>query len=132
MTICSPARVILLCGAATLMSGTGCATRSDLETLNQELSQKLATTDASVQTQIGELRKELREELARTLQAVHAETVKVTKELQDAQRVMEQTLLSNYKMEEATLKGRLRVLTQTRERLESVISRQHPEVAHTQ
>ena len=50
-------------GLILLLGGMGCATTSDLEKLNQGLTQKLESLDTSVQTQMADLRTELMEDI---------------------------------------------------------------------
>ena len=120
MPIFSPVKLILIGVVAIPLFGTGCATTADLEKLNKELSRKLDATNASVHTQIGELRTDLRGDLAQTLSVVQTESRKVTTELQGVRQAVKDTLLSNYKIEEAALKERLKAVTWARENLEAV------------
>lgn len=101
-----------------LLVGTGCVTNSDLQKLNQDLSQRLDTLHKASESQMTGLRKDLRQGQARTLEVLQAETAKVKYELLRVQQTMKQTLVGTYKVEEAALKERLRVLAQVRMELE--------------
>lgn len=67
-------------GLILLLGGTGCATTSDLQQLDQGLTQKLAALNTTIRTQVDDLRKELsgvrtgqekrQEDLGRNLEAV--------------------------------------------------------------
>lgn len=104
MTRFSPLQASLLALMAFLAITTGCATTSDIENLNKDLTRKLER-----------FRTDLSEELAR---AIH----------NSAQQAVNQTLLSNYTIEEAALRERLKAVTQARERLESVTVQPQAEV----
>ncbi len=93
-------------GLILLLGGMGCATTSDLEKLNQGLTQKLESLDTSVQTQMADLRTELMEDIkseaastrraqteqaeerARALARIEALTDKLNKQLESVQQAV--------------------------------------------
>lgn len=119
MTMCHLKKGVGICGAGfLLLLGTGCVTNSDLQKLNKDLSQRIDTMHKASESQMTGLRQDLKQDQARTLKILQAETAKVTYELLRVQQTMKQTLLGTYKVEEAALKERLRVLERVRMELE--------------
>ncbi len=93
-------------GLILLLGGMGCVTTSDLEKLNQGLTQKLESLDTSVQTQMADLRTELMEDIKseaastrkaqteqaeerqRALARIEALTDKLNKQLESVQQAV--------------------------------------------
>ncbi len=108
----------ILSGTCLLLLGTGCVTKSDLQKMNHNLSQRIDVLQKSSESHLVGLRQELKQDQAKTLEVLQAETSKVKHELLRVQESMKQTLLGTYKVEEAALKERLRVLERVRQELE--------------
>lgn len=120
MTICHLKQGVGILGAGLLLLlGTGCVTSSDLQKLNKDLSQRIDMMHKASESQLVGLRQDLKQDQARTLKVLQAETAKVKYELLRVQQTMKQTLLGTYKVEEAALKERLRVLERVRLELEN-------------
>ncbi len=103
-------------GFILLLSGIGCASTSDLEKLNEGLIHQGESLTA-VQAQVGDLRAEIQsvQQTVAHVEQLPSRVTGLTTDLQSLRR----TLLTNYQLEEAALRERLKILERIRMQLQS-------------
>ncbi|MFQ5991693.1 MAG: hypothetical protein ACE5NA_04570 [Nitrospiraceae bacterium] len=101
-------RLLVAFGLVFLLAATGCATSKDIQGLDQAMSGKLNTLDASVQAQVAGLQAELKkirdnqERLDKQLDAVRSDTVSAVARLETGQAETNRRLMEELKTNTAT------------------------------
>ena len=101
-------RLLVAFGLLFLLVATGCATSKDIQGLDQAMSGKLNTLDASVQAQVAGLQAELKnirdnqERLDKQLDAVRSDTVGAVARLETSQAETHKRLMEELKTNTAT------------------------------
>lgn len=127
-------------GLIFLLIGMGCATTSDLEEVNQGLTQKLEALDSTLRTQVADLRTDFKTAQATQEQSIAALTEETNKRLSSIEQAvvkvehlpsllahlgaemqaLKRTLFATYELEEVALRERLKALAEFRRNLDQL------------